>query len=118
MHVDGICSVEWTDLDNAGRMLLIRDLKDPRNTVGNDQPIPISTATGFDAWAPVTAQGKHLGHTQKWIFPYSSRVARTAFRRTCVEAGVKDLHFHDLRHEGTRVQDQSAWTDSRSVPTT
>lgn len=35
------------------------------------------------------------------IFPYNPRSSGTAFRRTCVELGIEDLHFLDLRHEGT-----------------
>jgi site-specific recombinase XerD len=34
-------------------------------------------------------------------FPYNGKSIGTNFRRTCVEAGITDLHFHDLRHEAT-----------------
>lgn len=101
MRLDEICRVEWRDLDVERRMLLIRDRKDPRNKTGNDQRIPLFDATGFDAWALVMAQGKHLGKLEGKIFPYNSRSVGTAFRRACIEVTVKDLHFHDLRHEGT-----------------
>ena len=101
MRLDEICRVEWTDLDVDRRMLLIRDRKDPRNKTGNDQRIPLFAATGFDAWALVTEQAKELGHAKGRIFPCNSRSVRTAFRRACVEVSAKDLHFHDLRHEGT-----------------
>lgn len=101
MRLDKICRVEWTDLDIDRRMLLIRDRKDPRNKTGNDQRIPLFAATGFDAWALVTEQAKELGHAKGRIFPYNSRSVGTAFRRACKDVGVKDLHFHDLRHEGT-----------------
>jgi integrase len=101
MRLDEICRVEWVDLDVDRRMLLIRDRKDPRNKPGNNQRIPLFAATGFDAWALVTAQSKELGRVEGRIFPHDSRSVGTAFRRACVEVGVKDLHFHDLRHEGT-----------------
>lgn len=100
-RLDEICRVEWRDLDVERRMLLIRDRKDPRNKTGNDQRIPLFDATGFDAWALVMAQGKHLRKLEGKIFPYNSRSVGTAFRRACIEVTVKDLHFHDLRHEGT-----------------
>ncbi|AAV95648.1 site-specific recombinase, phage integrase family [Ruegeria pomeroyi DSS-3] len=103
MRLDEICRVEWADLDVDHRTLLIRDRKDPRNKTGNDQRIPLFAATGFDAWALVTEQAKELGLTNGRIFPYSSKSVGTAFRRACVEVGVKDLHFHDLRHEGTSL---------------
>ena len=31
----------------------------------------------------------------------NGRSAGTAFRRACQELNIEDLHFHDLRHEGT-----------------
>ncbi len=101
MRLDEICRAEWSDLDIDGRMLMIRDRKDPRNKAGNDQRIPLFGATGFDAWALVLAQAKSLGEAKGPIFPYNSKSVGTAFRRACNEVGVKDLHFHDLRHEGT-----------------
>lgn len=101
MRLDEICRVEWRDLDVDRRMLLIRDRKDPRKKTGNDQRIPLFAATGFDAWALIAAQAKHLGKAKGSIFPYNSKSVGTAFRRACAKAGVEDLHFHDLRHEGT-----------------
>lgn len=82
-------------------MLLIRDRKDPRNKTCNDQRIPLFATTGFDAWTLVTEQARHLSHTNGRIFSYNSKPAGTAFLRGCAEVSVKDLHFHDLRHEGT-----------------
>jgi len=101
MRLDEICRADWSDLDIDRRMLLIRDRKDPRNKAGNDQRIPLFAATGFDAWALVMAQAKLLGKAKGPIFPYNSKSVGTAFRRACADADVKDLHFHDLRHEGT-----------------
>ena len=101
MRLDEICRVECTDLDVDRRMLLIRGRKDPRNKTGNDQRITLFAATGFDAWALVTEQAKELGRARGRIFSYNSKSVGTAFRRACVEVCVKDLHFHDLRHEGT-----------------
>ena len=101
MRLDEICRADWSDLDIDRRMLLIRDRKDPRNKAGNDQRIPLFAATGFDAWAIVMAQAKLLGKAKGPIFPYNSKSVGTAFRRAFADADVKDLHFHDLRHEGT-----------------
>lgn len=46
-------------------------------------------------------QAKHLGEIKGAVFPYNSKSVGTAFRRACVDVGIKDLHFHDLRHEAT-----------------
>lgn len=35
------------------------------------------------------------------IFPFNHRSVGTAFTRACRELRIEDLHFHDLRHEGT-----------------
>jgi integrase len=35
------------------------------------------------------------------VFPTSQSAVKQAFARACERAGIDDLHFHDLRHEGT-----------------
>jgi integrase len=80
---------------------LIRDRKDPRNKQGNNQRIPLFGPSGFDAWSILAEQAAQLGSAKGRIFPYNSRSVGTAFRRGCRELGIEDLHFHDLRHEGT-----------------
>lgn len=34
------------------------------------------------------------------VFPYNSDTISTAFTRACKVLDIKDLRFHDLRHEG------------------
>jgi len=101
MRQDEICRAEWRDLDRRNKMLLIRDRKDPRRKSGNSQRIPLLAATGFDAWAILLEQEAALGKAEGRIFPYCGKSAGTAFRRQCVDLKIADLHFHDLRHEGT-----------------
>jgi integrase len=101
MRLDEICRIAWRDIDPERRMLLVRDRKDPRSKSGNDQRIPLFAATGHDAWAMVKAQAAALGNVCGKVFPYNSRSVGTAFRRACRELQIDDLHFHDLRHEGT-----------------
>jgi integrase len=101
MRLDEICRVDWADVNERTRMLLIRDREDPRNKQGNNQRIPLFGPSGFDAWSILAEQAANLGVVKGRIFPYNSPSVGTAFRRGCRELGVKDLHFHDLRHEGT-----------------
>jgi integrase len=101
MRLDEICRVEWQDVRPDQRMLPIRDRKDPRNKSGNHQRIPLFAATGYDAWALIFSQARTVGQASGTIFPYNSRSVGTAFRRACRDLGIEDLHFHDLRHEGT-----------------
>jgi integrase len=101
MRLDEICRVEWADVNERTRMLLIRDRKDPRNKKGNDQRIPLFGPSGYDGWSILAEQATHLESAKGRIFPYNSRSVGTAFRRGCRELRIEDLHFHDLRHEGT-----------------
>lgn len=82
-------------------MLLIRDRKDPRHKNGNNQRIPLFAASGYDAWAILEEQRAIRSNDDDRIFPFNGRSVGTAFRRGCTELKIEDLHFHDLRHEGT-----------------
>jgi len=48
MRLDEICLVDWADVNERTKMLLIRDRKDPRNKQGNDQRIPLFGPSGYD----------------------------------------------------------------------
>ena len=82
-------------------MLTIRDRKDPREKKGNDQRIPLLAVSGYDAFALIDEQRSIRGNEDDRIFPYASKSTSTAFTRACADLGIEDLHFHDLRHEGT-----------------
>ena len=101
MRQEEICRVTWSDLNVRTKMLTIRDRKDPREKKGNDQRIPLLAVSGFDACAIIEEQRANRKNEDDRIFPYNHRSAGTAFRRTCQELKIGDLHFHDLRHEGT-----------------
>ncbi|WP_315803051.1 site-specific integrase [Bradyrhizobium sp. SZCCHNS3002] len=101
MRQDEITRVEWRDFDASGRMLLIRNRKDPRKKKGNDQRIPLLDVSGYDACKIIEEQGRFSNIHEGRIFPYNGRSVGTAFRRQCQQLKIEDLHFHDLRHEGT-----------------
>ncbi len=101
MRQDEICNARWSDVEARTRMLLIRDRKDPRHKKGNNQRIPLFAASGYDAWAIIEEQRAVRNNDDDRIFPFNGRSVGTAFRRGCVELKIDDLHFHDLRHEGT-----------------
>lgn len=96
-----IFRVVWDDYNPRTRMLTIRDRKDPRNKDGNDQRIPLLKLSGYDAVDLVEAQRLARTNSDPRIFPFNPRSAGTALRRACVEERIIDLHFHDMRHEGT-----------------
>ncbi len=101
MRQEEICRVTWSDLNTRTKMLTIRDRKDPRQKKGNDQRIPLLAVSGFDALALIEEQRAIRGNEDDRIFPYNHKSTSTVFTRAVKDLGIEDLHFHDLRHEGT-----------------
>jgi integrase len=101
MRQEEICRVTWSDLNVRTKMLTIRDRKDPREKKGNHQRIPLLAVSGYDAAALIEEQRSIHSNEHDRIFPYVHRSAGTAFTRACRDLSIEDLHFHDLRHEGT-----------------
>jgi integrase len=90
-----IFRIEWRDLDDANRMVLVRDRKDPRNKVGNREWVPL-IGTPLDV---IARQPKVDGEPR--IFPLSPQTASKYFKMACGSKGIHDLHLHDSRHEAT-----------------
>jgi integrase len=88
-----ITRLEWIDNDEIGRTGVVRDAKHPRHKEGNHRRFKYTP----EAWAIVERQPR----TSEYIFPYDAKSVGTAFTRACGILGIKDLHFHDLRHEAT-----------------
>jgi integrase len=101
MRQEEICRVTWSDLNVHTKMLMIRDRKDPRAKMGNDQRIPLLAVSGYDANVLIEEQRSLRSNEDDRIFHYASKSASTAFTRVCAELKIEDLHFHDMRHEGT-----------------
>ena len=95
MRRSEIARLEWTDVDEAKRLVLVRDRKDPRRKSGNHQWVPLLG----EAWTVLQQQPKAEGVAQ--IFPIGESTVSKYFTEACKALGVPDLHFHDLRHEGT-----------------
>jgi integrase len=100
MRLEEITRIQWVDLDVSGRLVTVRDRKDPRHKVGNDQSVRLISATGYDPIALIEEQASATGRKGP-IFLYNARSIGAAFRRACKELGIRNLRFHDLRHEGT-----------------
>lgn len=90
-----IAKLLWADIDENKRLILVRDRKDPRKKIGNDQWVPLLGR----AWDILRAQPKVDGDPR--IFPIGDSTISKYFTECCRELGIPDLHFHDLRHEGT-----------------
>lgn len=87
-----ITRIAWADLDRDGLRVLVRDMKNPGEKLGNDVWVDLPP----EAMRVIEAMPK----TSKEIFPYSTDAISAAFTRACKFLEIEDLHFHDLRHEG------------------
>lgn len=87
-----IIRITWADLDEEGSRVLVRDMKNPGQKIGND------------VWCELPPEALAIAlampRTGPRIFPYSTDAVSANFTRACAFLGIDDLHFHDLRHEG------------------
>jgi len=100
MRQDELCRILWEDVDANDRTVVVQDRKDPRGKDGNDQTVPLLDATGFDAWAILREQMPFSRRSSR-VFAYNPNSLGAAFTRACKDLSIKDLRFHDLRHEAT-----------------
>lgn len=87
-----VSALLWADVDREKKMVLIRDRKDPRQKVGNNQWIPLLG----ESWAIALRQPEDGAR----IFPIHPQTMTKYFTECCRELGIPDLHLHDLRHDG------------------
>jgi integrase len=89
----------WSDLDEAHSRILVRNMKNPEGTAGNDVYVDLPP----EALRIVRAMPRIADQ----IFPHNSESVSWTFREACKVVGIntKDtpderrLKFHDLRHE-------------------
>jgi integrase len=106
---DEITRITWNDLDEANSRIIVRDMKNPGEKVGND------------SWCDLTPQALDIIRAQPKksdrIFPYSTDAICAAFTRACYKTGIntqdmpakRRLHFHDLRHDGVSRLFEMGW---------
>lgn len=87
-----ITRILWKDLDREGSRVLVRDMKNPGEKIGND------------VWVNLPAEAmeiiKAMPQVADQIFPFNADAISASFTRCCQFLEIEDLHFHDLRHEG------------------
>ena len=88
-----ITRLQWADVHEAKRLVLVRDRKHPRRKSGNDEWIPLLG----EAWTVLQRQPRG----GPLVFPVHEQTLSKYFTWACRALGIADLHFHDLRHEGT-----------------
>jgi len=107
MRKGEILTLKWSDVDFERNLILINQSKS-----GKPRTVPMSSE--------VRQILKDKAQTCIWVFthPYYPERRLTEFKRaweaTCQEAGIEDLHFHDLRHTAaTRMAE--AGTDAFTI---
>lgn len=91
-RLEEITRIEWGDLDEKGSRVLVRDMKNPGEKIGNN--------VWCDLPPPALQIIRSMERTGDRIFPFSTDAIGAAFTRAVALLGIEDLHFHDLRHEG------------------
>lgn len=87
-----ITRIKWADLEPDYSRVLVRDMKNPGEKIGND--------VWCDLPEPAVRIIKSMPKKKDEIFPFGVDAIRANFTRACKLLGIDDLHFHDLRHEG------------------
>lgn len=86
-----ITRIRWEDLDIQHSRIMVRDMKNPGEKLGND--------VWCDLPEPALKLILGMPHDQREIFPYTTDAIGANFTRACKLLGIEDLVFHDLRHE-------------------
>ncbi|MFN7881661.1 MAG: site-specific integrase, partial [bacterium] len=86
-----ITGLRWEDLNEADRTIVIRDRKDPRRKLGNNQTVPL-LGRCMEIIKRQTQDGP-------FIFGVNGKSWSSLFPRACRDLGIENLHLYDLRHE-------------------
>lgn len=88
MRQGELLKLTWRDVNLQARTASLHDTKN-----GDARTVPLSSrAVQVLEQLPRAISGQ--------VFPITKTAAQQAFRRACVRAGLHNLRFHDLRHEG------------------
>ena len=87
-----ITRLRWSDINHKDKKILVRDMKHPGQTKGNDVWVLLSD----EALQIIMS----MPEVDEKIFPYVSASLSTAFTRLVKSfENIEDLRFHDFRHE-------------------
>ncbi len=97
-----ITRITWADLETQHSRVMVRDMKNPGEKIGNDVFVDLPP----EALRTIQAQPGRDGA----IFPFNPKSCGSAFTRACKFLDIEDLHFHDLRHDGISRLFEMDWT--------
>jgi integrase len=118
MRLGEILSLQWEDLDEPIRTIVIRARKHPTKKATNHQKVPLPFGTCIVGGRPVDPLQIMLRQPSAWhrkgrIFPHAAQSTSRAFQRATEDLGIEDLHFHDLRHDGASRLFEAGWPIER-----
>lgn len=102
---DETCRIVAEDLDRAHSEVIVRDMKNPGEKIGND----VHTLLPPEALLLLEQRDVTTGR----FWPFNPDSVSASFTRTCKILGIEDLHFHDLRHDGVSRLFEMGWTIPR-----
>jgi len=87
--------------------------------------VPLRKNGQINSQIPLSKKAKDILINSNLPFLYKSEGIKSAWRRLCNAYEIKDLHFHDLRHEalsthlenGLSIQDVQVISGHKSVDT-
>lgn len=104
-EIVGAGGIAWEDFDESQREIWIRARKDPTTNNGRDDLVPLlrgpvkylgETVDPVEIMLAQKSARRRVGR----VFPYAETTVSQGFARAVSEAGIEDLRFHDLRHDG------------------
>jgi integrase len=118
MRLGEIVGLQWEDLDEQNRTIVIRARKHPTKKATNHQkvPLPLGTCTvGGQVIDPLQIM---LRQSSAWqgkgrIFPHAAQSISRAFQRATDDLDIEDLRFHDFRHDGASRLFEAGWPIER-----
>lgn len=86
LRLSEMCALEWEDVHADANWLFVAKSKN-----GDSRKVPMSPRA--------KELLELLPRSTAWVFPTNEGSVGAIFRKVCKELGIKDLHFHDTRHE-------------------
>lgn len=96
-----IARITWSDYDKEGHRVLLRDMKNPGEKIGNN--------VWCDLPERAVAIIQAMPRNDDRIFPYSTDATSAAVTRGPRLLGIDDLRFNDPRHDGVSRLFEIGW---------
>jgi integrase len=105
-----LARIEWKDVDEARKAVLVRKRKHPRQVEARDEWVPLLG----ESWDVVQRQPR----VDARVFPVSREKLTDTVTLATRLLGIPDLHLHDLRREATSaMRDMGFDADARKAVT-